>query len=259
MKEADCTDMASCCQNPCLQIPHTKFPYSKTKQKAMPGILHQCLFHKCMKIILSPTHLDTHKYHIVPGPDGLLQLMIMIMMAWVADLEEQLMIAGIWSYSCPVFMASHHDLDCWCNAVSHAPHTAEKTLAEIRDVCDLFPEASMYEFKNEVKKHGSGLSGSVEEFCWEGLPVGPDVFIMQDLLHGCYKFVWDHVAEWLTHIIREDELDHHFKAQPNLGFQNFSKGISKILQAAGHEHRTYLWFIVSVIAGHKKALIIRSL
>ncbi len=99
----------------------------------------------------------------------------------------------------------------------------------------------------------------MEEFCWEGLPVGPDVFIMQDLLHGCYKFVWDHVAEWLTHIIREDELDHHFKAQPNLGFQNFSKGISKILQAAGHEHRTYLWFIVSVIAGHKKALIIRSL
>src|SRR5260370_24980040 len=227
---------------PVSKFPHTKFQCSKTEQKAMRRILCQCLVHMCMRIILSLTCLDTHKYHVVPGPDGFLWLMMAIMMAWVADLEEQLMIAGIWSYSCPVCMASHHDLDCWQDAVSHAPHSAEAMLAEIQDSCRLFPKASTYEFKKEVKKCESGLSGAVEEFCWGGLPVGPNVFITQDLLHSCYKFIWDHVAEWLTHIVGEDELDLHFKAQPNLGFHNFSNAISKISQPTVHHHKPSLYF-----------------
>src|SRR5260370_34983592 len=116
-----------------------------------------------------------------------------IMMAWVVDLEEQLIIAGVPTYNCPVCMASHCDLDCWQDAVSHAPHSAEAMLAEIRDVHRLFPKASTYKFKKEVKKHESGLSGAVEEFCWEGLPVGPNIFITQDPPHSCYKFIWDHI------------------------------------------------------------------
>src|SRR6266478_3330263 len=48
---------------PISKFPHTKFQCSKTEQKAMPRILHQHLFHIFMRIILSLTHLDTHKYH----------------------------------------------------------------------------------------------------------------------------------------------------------------------------------------------------
>src|SRR5258708_2165463 len=79
-----------------------------------------------------------------------------------------------------------------------------------------------------------------------------DIFIVQDLLHGCYKFAWDHVAEWLTHVVGEDELDCRFRAQPNLGFCGFADGISKISQATGHEHRAYLQFIVCIISGHER-------
>ena len=107
----------------------------------------------------------------------------------------------------------------------------------------------LYEFKHEVLKHENGLSGTVEEFCWEGLPVGPHIFLAQDLLHGCYKFIWDHVAKWLRRMIGIEELDRRFKAQPHLGFQNFSHGISKISQATGREHRTYLRHVVAVMAG----------
>ena len=96
-----------------------------------------------------------------------------------------------------------------------------------------------------------GLSGSVEEPCWEGLPVAPNVFIVQDLLHGCYKFVWDHLAEWLSYSIGKKELDHQFKAQPKLGFHTFMDGIVKISQATGCEHKTYLQFILPVITGCK--------
>src|SRR5258708_22500987 len=108
------------------KIPVTKFPYtifsrSKSVKKAMPGILRQQLFHQCMKIVLKPTRCDTRQYHIVPGPDGLEHLTMAIIMAWIADLEEQLVIAGVRTYSCPVCFTSHHDLDQWHDAVSHMP------------------------------------------------------------------------------------------------------------------------------------------
>ena len=216
----------------------------------MPGILHQQLFHKCMRIVLKLTHLDMHQYHVVTGPDGSHWLTMVIVMAWIADLEEQLL-AGIWTYSCLVCTTSYHNLDHWHGAVSHTPQLPEVTLSETHQVHTLFPDASIYEFKKEMKKHDNGLSGAIEEFCWEGLPVGPHIFLTQDLLHGSYKFVWDHIAKWLVHIMGEEELNHCFKAQPYLGFQNFADGISKISQVTGHEHWTYLRFIVTVIAGHE--------
>ena len=180
-----------------------------------------------------------------------MHLTMVIVMAWITDLEEQLVIAGVRTYSCPVCFTSHHNLDHWHGTVNHAPCTAEKTITETCQVHDLYPEASTYEFKKEMKKHESRLSGAVKEFCWEGLPIGPEVFLTQDLLHRCYKFVWDHVAEWLTHIVGEEELDHCFQVQPKLGFWNFADGISKISQTSRCDHRTFLKFIVAVIAGHE--------
>src|SRR5260370_13311602 len=41
------------------KISDTKFQGSKSERKAMPGILHQCLFHECMGIALKPTCLNT--------------------------------------------------------------------------------------------------------------------------------------------------------------------------------------------------------
>ena len=249
---------------PIPKFPCTNFSGSKTERAAMPGILCQRLFHHCMKIALQPTHLDTRQYHIVPGPDGQLWLTMAVMMAWIADLEEQIMIAGVNNKSCPVCLGMHKNFDSWNGPTAHTSRTPNDTINELRLVRQLHPEASLYEFKQEVMKHQSGLSGAVEELCWEGLPVGPNVFIVQDLLHGCYKFVWDHVAEWLKHSIGEEELDRHFRAQPNLGFRGFSDGISKISQATGCEHRSFIRFIVSVIAGYQdlepRALIaVRSL
>ena len=113
---------------PVTKFLHTTFQGSQTEQKAMPGILRQCLFHTCMKIILTPTRLDAHKYHAVPGPDGLLQLTMVVMMAWIADMEEQWLISGVQKNHCPVCMVSHQDLDCWHNAVSHTACLAEAML-----------------------------------------------------------------------------------------------------------------------------------
>ena len=198
------------------------------------------------------------------GPDGLKHLMMVIMMAWVADLEEQLVISGVRRYSCPVCLASHQDLDQWTDAVSHTPCIGNELITETHLVHQKYHKVTTYEFKNEVMKRRSGLLGAIEEFCWENLPVSPEIFLTQDLLHGCYKFRWDHVAKWLTHTISHEELDCCFRAQPNLGFQSFANGISKISQAFGLEHRRYLKFIVVIIAGHENVscqvlVVVRSL
>src|SRR5260370_40191713 len=129
--------------------------------------------------------------------------MMAIIMSWITDLEEQLVIAGVQSYNCPVCFTSHHNLDHWDDAVSHTAHRGTITIAETLQVHELHPKVSTYEFKQEMKKHSSGLSGATEEFYWEDLPIGPENFLTQDLLHGCYKFIWDHISSWLTHIISE--------------------------------------------------------
>ena len=111
------------------------------------------------------------------------------------------------------------------------PHKAETTIAETRQVRELYPEASTYEYKQEMKKCSNGLSGATEEFCWEGLPVGPDIFLTQDLLHRCYKFIWDHLSEWLTHIIGEEELDRRSKLSQSLDFKTLPMGSRNCLRS----------------------------
>src|SRR5260370_39239370 len=105
--------MASCCKDPSHQVHMHKFPGTKSKNNAMLGILHQQLIHKCMRIVIKLTHLDTCQYHVATGPYGLCQLTMVIVMAWIADLEEQLLVAGVQIYSCLVFTVLSHDLDHW--------------------------------------------------------------------------------------------------------------------------------------------------
>src|SRR5258705_10713876 len=98
-----------------------------------------------------------------------------------------------------------------------------------------FPLASLYEFKQQVKRVSKGLSGAIEEPCWAGLSIDPSVFIKQDILHGLHKFIWDHPGKWLKKLIGENEMDCHFIAQPPIHTQHFTGGISKISQASRWE------------------------
>src|SRR5258707_6590408 len=88
----------------------TQFSGPKTEQEAMPGILSHCLFHECMRQVLAPLQLDQRQYYVVPSPDGNSQLCMAVLMAWIADLEEQLLVSGIQHLSCPVCTAVYHNL-----------------------------------------------------------------------------------------------------------------------------------------------------
>src|SRR5258708_7904378 len=227
----------------------TQFSGPKTKQEAMPGILSHRLFHECMQQVLAPLRLDQRQYYVVPSPDGNSRLCMAVLMAWIADLEEQLLILGVQNLSCPVCTAVYHNLaeNDGCGVC-----TGEATISALKEVQRRFPSASLYEFKQQVKRLSKGLSGTIEEPCWAGLGIDPSVFIKQDILHGLHKFIWDHPGKWLKKLIGENEIDHHFIVQPPIHTQRFTGGISKISQASRQEHRTYQRLMLPIIFGHEK-------
>jgi Plavaka transposase len=191
---------------PSLKFVNTTFDSSGTKAEAqqMPGILKQQPFHKALRIVLAPLAIDNHMPCKTIGPDGYVCYMVPILMGWIVDLKEQLIIAGVTQYACLVSMATYEDLG---RQTHMEPCTGSSTLKALALVHDKYPTASMWEFACEVKKLGTGLLGWVEHPFWEHLGVNPFGFICQYLLHGCHKFFWDHPAKWLAHTIGTCKLD----------------------------------------------------
>ncbi|KAF9502944.1 hypothetical protein BS47DRAFT_1310451, partial [Hydnum rufescens UP504] len=97
---------------PSSKFANTTFDSSGTKAEAqrMPGILKQQLFHESLKIVLAPLAIHNRMPHKTIGPDGYVCYTFPILMGWIADLKEQLVIAGVTQYACPVSMATYDDL-----------------------------------------------------------------------------------------------------------------------------------------------------
>ena len=70
-----------------------------------------------MKLVLQPMCTNRREYHIVPGPDGKLCLTMAILMAWIADMEEQRVIAGVGNQSCPVCVTQKAEFECWHGSI----------------------------------------------------------------------------------------------------------------------------------------------
>lgn len=208
----------------------------------MPGILKAQMFHACMYAVLEPLR-NVHVKTIV-DPTGAKRRCTAVLMAWIADLEEQYLIAALSKNNCPTCEAGYHDLGHNC---PKNPRTGDSILKTLRELRELYPEHNTWEFVKEAKKYG--LSG-VERPCWEGLPGDICRIISVDLLHGVHKMFVDHVVPWISATTGEEELDLRLMAQPHrVGNRNFGGGISKISQWSGRENRDLERHILAAIAG----------
>ncbi|KAF9504802.1 hypothetical protein BS47DRAFT_1274895, partial [Hydnum rufescens UP504] len=88
---------------PTSRFANTTFDSSGTKAEAlcMPGILKQQLFHESLKIVLAPLSVSHRHLTKALGPDGYMRHTFPVLMGWIADLKEQLVIAGVTQYACP--------------------------------------------------------------------------------------------------------------------------------------------------------------
>ncbi|KAF8593421.1 hypothetical protein BDV93DRAFT_408561, partial [Ceratobasidium sp. AG-I] len=80
-----------------LTMEKTEFR-SKQHQKSLPGILNRRLLHFCLSILCEP--LRTLNVHEIVDPDGCVRLIFYVLIAYLADLEEQFKIAAIDKSNC---------------------------------------------------------------------------------------------------------------------------------------------------------------
>ena len=122
--------------------------------------------------------------------------------AWIADKEEQNLIATLGANSCTTCIAETHDLGVF-NPLQI--RTGASILKKIQDIRSEFPNADTWKFITECQK--VQLSG-VEEPFWLDLPF-TDIckVICNDTLHGLHKSFKDHTAQWNINRIGEIEID----------------------------------------------------
>lgn len=174
------------------------------------------------------------------------------LLAYIADLEEQLWIAALGSkcfLHCLAKGANLGDEGC-----SHQC-TSESILANLEAVVEKlnilkggYKLETTLEFLNESWAYGLCR---VKVPFWAKLP-GIDIckVLCPDLLHGFYKFFFDHVFSWNLTSLKAAELDAWVCSQVQLsGDRVFNSGVSHIHQMSGKEHRDLLRTHVSVVAG----------
>ncbi|KAI6143658.1 hypothetical protein BKA82DRAFT_28542, partial [Pisolithus tinctorius] len=175
-------------------------------------ILQTCVWHKCVDIVTAGLKRVAEIGTMMPDPHGYRRYCFMPLVAWTADLPEQLMIACVSKSASPVTEATHKQFG---DSHSHSSRTGNLTLQHIEQVA------------RET-----------------GLFADPSIFLLPEILHTCHKFFFDHVLSWCRELL-EDDLDARF----NVAVRHFAGGVSHIKQMTGREHRDIQRTIVPMIAG----------
>jgi hypothetical protein len=221
---------------------HTEFT-SKSWKKALPGILTRRLFHYCMEIICEPLQeLNTHE---VVDPEGNIRLIFYVLIAYLADLEEQYIIAALDKSNCIHCEATTNK---WGSPEEHPSRSSEDTLEGIKEVQrERGVNADPYQFALGANKY---RLGDVEYPFWASLPFVEICDVLSvDLLHGFHKFFFDHPFYWNVNSLGEAEIDNRMKSQvPYVGAKMFPKGVSHISQMSGKEYRALQTVHLSVVA-----------
>lgn len=189
----------------------TKFRI-KTMDEKMPGILSNRLYHKSIAHILSP--LRNPQVRRAVDAEGYIRETWRLLLAWIADMEEQWIIGAVGHFSCPWGESRKLQLD---SPDPCTPRSAKKTLAQlasiraqlpVRDGVEIGSAEDTWAFASAAKK--IGLSG-VELPFWAwmldlfGKGVGVNIFLIlsPDLLHSFHKCFADHILDWNSEIINK--------------------------------------------------------
>jgi hypothetical protein len=234
----------------CLaMIPEGKFPNVEyatiTEAKEMPGVLSRRLYHTCALEVLKPLKKYSKTPKLMIDSEGNKRQEVFRLVAYIADLLEQTLIAGLAPNQCIPCVAGTKSLG---NPIPCEARTGLSILDQITKIKSLVDPHDAYKFYKEARK--VGLNG-VDNPWWS---IFPEIDICQiicpDVLHGLHKGFKDHCATWNINLISKLELDSCYKRLPKYpGFRHFSQGISKISQWSGREHRELQRNFLATIAG----------
>ncbi|KAG8705568.1 hypothetical protein FRC11_008938 [Ceratobasidium sp. 423] len=209
---------------------------SDADKTTMVNLLNWCLFHRCMEIITRPFRRTEPQ--AVMDPEGITRSVVFDLAVHGGDLEEQCTICGTERNSCPHCVCKGKALgEAGCQRLRSSKgilRNIKKVLADFHRVYHRPPNP--LEFLKRGKQYG--LNGVHKPF-WRKLPHFDICCVLSpDLLHGYHKCYFDHIHKWNLTGLGADEYDARLKAQiPAQGERMFPKGVSKLKQLAGKEHR----------------------
>ncbi|GLB37467.1 putative zn-finger domain-containing protein [Lyophyllum shimeji] len=210
------------------------------------SILHDRVWHACVDKVVASLKVAAQYGRMMADPRGDLRLAHTLLVGWIADLPEQLMISAVSGACSPSSMATTKGFG---DGKVYPPRTGQYTLSKIRA---LFTNGidpwDIPRWLNASK--AAGLSGVHQPF-WRDWPFAdPSRFLTPEILHTVHKFFFDHPLNWCKVRVGQPELDARFiSMHRRVGFRHFSTGICRVKQLTGREHRDIQRTIVPAIYG----------
>ncbi|KIJ06479.1 hypothetical protein PAXINDRAFT_20331 [Paxillus involutus ATCC 200175] len=208
-------------------------------------ILVSRLFHRCMDVVFDT--LKTSALHGVALTDaaGYTRNCYTPLVAYIADLPEQQLVACVSKNASPVTLAV---LSQFGDPDICAPRTREHTLQQIAEVCHQVDPWDIVRFQKAAKS--VKLLGVHHPFWRDWKFAEPSLFLTGEILHTCHKFFFDHVLKWCKEVTGKEVLDTRFKLQhKRIGIRHFTSGVSHVKQMTGREHRDIERSIVPMLDG----------
>lgn len=189
----------------------------------------------------------------MPDPHGDQRLCFTPLVAWTADLPEQLMISCVSKNASPVTEATYKQ---FADAHRSSPRTGELTLECIHT---LGKTADPWQLMSFLKKaRAMYLSGVHLPFWRDWRFANPSIFLLPEILHACLKFFFDHVLPWCKELLG-DELDARYKCHhKRVGVRHFVNGVLHVKQMTGREHHEIQHTIIVMITGRVPPQFLRA-
>ncbi|KAI6043346.1 hypothetical protein EDC04DRAFT_2600224 [Pisolithus marmoratus] len=223
-------------------LPIAKFTHKTTH---VHSLLQDQLVHQALNVILSPLKTATCVGVMMSNPKGNLHYCFTPLAVWIADMPEESLLAGTAMEVSPVTTTTSKEFGY---PYQHPPHTAVTMLTAIHSACSQY---FLTDYKNFLKAMRWFQLNGVIEPCWNSWPLSdPSIFLTPEVLHHFHQMFWDHNVKWCIDVIGATELDFHFSIiQTLVGYQAFSKGISRLKQVTGHDHCAVQHYIIATVAG----------
>ena len=202
------------------------------------------LFHRCMDIMFASLKETAECGTPMTDSFGYVRNCFTPLVAYVADLPEQQLIAGVSKNASPVTTAT---MPQFGDSFPHPPRTGRHTLQQIVELCAAVHPWDITTFQKQAK--AIYLLGVHLPFWRDWKFADPAYFLNGEILHTCHKFLFDHPLKWCKEAVGNHVLDERYKNQHRRsGVRHFNSGVSRINQMTGRDHRDVQRTLVPMIA-----------